>query len=894
MMSASAALPSADSAPPSGPVHLNTRVGPPLTRELSLYNGISNRSRGWKTRKSERAMEPSSSNPCVMRWDGASRSSATWDNLRRDPELWFRHGNCYVHLYGQGQSRRGPAFRVPFAALLEANCYPLIDRFMSQDISKPSGQAQRDDHEPASYFSRSQRHSRIELFIPAPPHSDKHQAYNYHLATRNFFAFIFRRSMVGESLGSALITLMHSLHEFRTEDVDIVQDMKSYLDEEGYLHLKTQPSHALAILHLAEVFQLRELYIDAFAHCCGMSDQLFLGPEYQLLTSVTRKLIRRARVEMDLRLGQSGRMLRTFLQDELSEAYLGLYPGARAHLERFRTLLHGLYAARFGYYPPASIDPRTTVFEVDVFRTMRTDFEALYQYLVDESFDTSHNSPFLAQGGICTLQSVQSFDTRHNFQTLYHPLPLLPQVAPQSTSSRKVAWLSKQMKATQAQRANTHTALLKATNQGRGDLLNNELVRAYRKFEEDSTFSPIKADKLENLGPMDARKVRWILVYAVYQTLRQATEPPAEVKDATDVPYNVCISTTHLPPWKEERPVRTLVRRQSDQMITRNPSTSTAGRSSKVSTPPPPSTPTYEIKPDIDYFALVHQPVTESKDRRTAITRRISRTESITRSLSRNSTVRRSIGFLRKQQPETMAHHHPLTPCYHEIVIKSYGNGTNDAEDITPTVRTPRKTMHPMAEVLPRLSTSDESADSSNSYNSEGASSQTSNTSGAASPTESFHFSWDSRPSSVCVCGPKSHAHAEVPNSTHPDIDRSPTLHQDNASGIPSISLPFQRRPNSVHCGALKIMEPLPLNIRKANTFAPDLSLEMPSPRTPTSWDYIKAVMEVKATNMLDEIHPEWEQYTDLGGHTPIKSAVTTPDHSIFKRNSFKRASTMY
>lgn len=83
----------------------------------------------------------------------------------------------------------------------------------------------------AKRLHESRRQDRVELYIPAPPKSDKHQSYKYHLATRNFFAFIFRRSIVGEHLGTALITLMHSIYEFRTADADNVRDLISYLDE---------------------------------------------------------------------------------------------------------------------------------------------------------------------------------------------------------------------------------------------------------------------------------------------------------------------------------------------------------------------------------------------------------------------------------------------------------------------------------------------------------------------------------------------------------------------------------------------------------------------------------------------------------------------------------------
>lgn len=46
--------------------------------------------------------------------------------------------------------------------------------------------------------------------------------------------------------------------------------------------MRNQPHFALAILHLAEFFHLRDLYIDAFSHCTGMCDRLFLSPEYQV------------------------------------------------------------------------------------------------------------------------------------------------------------------------------------------------------------------------------------------------------------------------------------------------------------------------------------------------------------------------------------------------------------------------------------------------------------------------------------------------------------------------------------------------------------------------------------------------------------------------------------
>ena len=202
----------------------------------------------------------------------------------KDPELWFKNGNCLVHLYSRGQSRRGPAFKVPLAPLLAAGCQPLLSKYMYQQI--PQILVPTPKHADADFlWAPANLIGKVDLYIAPPLAADVEQAFRCRLAVRNFFAWVYRRSMVGEYLGSALIGLMDSMTEFRGRDVDVVQDILSYIDEEGYLNMTNQPVHALAILRLAEHFRLRDLYVDAFAHCTGMGERLYPHPEYQVSCS---------------------------------------------------------------------------------------------------------------------------------------------------------------------------------------------------------------------------------------------------------------------------------------------------------------------------------------------------------------------------------------------------------------------------------------------------------------------------------------------------------------------------------------------------------------------------------------------------------------------------------
>ncbi|VUC21103.1 unnamed protein product [Clonostachys rosea] len=600
----------------------------------------------------------------VKRWDGAARTCYTWDELRRDPELWYRNGNCLVHLYGKGQSKRGPSFKIPFKDLITKKCYPLIERFLAPPGVNVTnlGQLKR--------WSRLNPDQMIELYIPAPVMADKSQAFAYHVATRNFFAWVFQKSMVGEHLGTALVGLFHSMHEFRVEGSSNVDELISYLDEEGYLGFANQTNHALAILHLAETFEITDLYIRAFAHCAGMSDRLYTSEEYEVITMETKKLIRKARADMDSKLYIATEQLQTLLDEELSDAHMGMPAGTRAHMERFRSFLLSFYATRLGYYPPKAFDTR-------LLQTMRKDFECLVNLLADETYSESEVMPSDALGGICTLQLLKSFDNTHGFETLKHPLPLLPDF--KQNPSNRFSWLTRSDKLRPNQRLLAHTALIKASNWTES-IFKNDIVKAYRQFEEQLVMKSKKGDKHEKVTLVEARKVRWILVYAVYQVLRSVTEVPPELRDITDAPYPTLFSLQDLPPWQETKPIDRILRRQTELALGTSPDrqwlSPTTGLEPRLSR----DSVRIEIKPDIDYLALSHQGEFSSQySPNGSVIMVPPRSSSLSRALSRSSTIRRSMRRFRANSNPPTPPSGPSSPkpCFHEIVVQGYGNGTN-------------------------------------------------------------------------------------------------------------------------------------------------------------------------------------------------------------------------
>lgn len=259
---------------------------------------------------------------------------------------------------------------------------------------------------------------------------------------------------------------------------------------------------------------------------------------------------------MDLRLERAGRSLANFLEDDLSGAHLGLGKDALLHLERFRSFLHTYYVGQYCYWPPLALMEGGESFPKSVYRSMYFDFRSLHDYLVDSSSGTLIQDNRPVDGGICVFQNIQTFDKRNKYTSLPHPLPLVPKV-PASLSNRRGRSRFNIFGTKQAdfdRRVAAADALTAATNTSETQVTMSGLVREYARFEKVWTMK-----EEATVTCADARKVRWILVYAILQTLISATRVPTEVRDTEGVGYPLCCQTGGTPPWTTSKPI---VRRQ--------------------------------------------------------------------------------------------------------------------------------------------------------------------------------------------------------------------------------------------------------------------------------------------------------------------------------------------
>jgi hypothetical protein len=122
------------------------------------------------------------------------------------------------------------------------------------------------------------------IYLPAPQELSKDEAFTYNVTTRNFFALMFRKPMVGSHLGRALIAVLERLNTYRPENTRN-EDILTYMDNQGYTDFRECADHALAALQFAEHCRIEELWGDAFAHCTGMSMCLPASGEFEVSSS---------------------------------------------------------------------------------------------------------------------------------------------------------------------------------------------------------------------------------------------------------------------------------------------------------------------------------------------------------------------------------------------------------------------------------------------------------------------------------------------------------------------------------------------------------------------------------------------------------------------------------
>lgn len=473
------------------------------------------------------------------------------------------------------------------------------------------------------------------LYFPAPMGGDKFGTLRHHLTTRNFFAILYNKSLVGMTLGQTLLDLVDRTDLYLsppsplTYDLVVDRGMSEIESPYGSLlspsraqgprtgHANTQllimdylrgrefddvrnwPEGAAGLVVWAEragasgglgyglgggemgMGGVESLWREGFVHCTGMLARLEGGGEWRDISPITKALVDRASLEIQVRIAQADSRLSGFNFNDMWPAMSSASPPAKLAFDKFQKFLIKHYQSRFGSWPPNTPDGR---FSRMLYVQLQRDFSALYDYLVDREVSwsdsnaqTHHPRPTQSEKIVARKKLVNpkiphwraddddlhitdmlvAFDERHNFPNIPHPFPLVP---PSMGPGQKVKSPTAAGRFFQGARrgsvsgspalasgtADKAAALSLSESTNIESLLSssisNDLVDAFAKHEKSVTVAEV--------DPHDARKGRWILVYGILQTLATVAVDAPGIRHTDGVDYFLCAKLRGTPPWK--------------------------------------------------------------------------------------------------------------------------------------------------------------------------------------------------------------------------------------------------------------------------------------------------------------------------------------------------------
>ena len=398
------------------------------------------------------------------------------------------------------------------------------------------------------------------LCMEAPPGGSKTDVLRYHITTRNFFAFMLRKPLVGFTFYQALVDLQERLEDYLASTTDHVSALKSYLVNLGLVNVCNEPRAAAGLLAWSEDVRWNEGWREAFVHSVGMYERISQLQESADVSLATNAHLQRAHLELQARVHEAEVILSKFYFDDAHFAQEDLSPSVRTASDRFRKFLRQFYEKEYQSWPirkgqqgnPLWLD-RTIV------ARLQDDFSALYEHLVnrnvvwddeDDSEDrrarnwlkSINNLNFGLDGEDYRMLGVfRNLESRIIASHIPHPYPLLPNSVPALPPSKKSRFRGKKTdKARESRIAHEYVAASNLHQLSR-QYAKNGLAQAFVHFE--------KVDNASEVDPREARRERWIIIYCVLQTLASLSVDVPNLSFKSNVRYFLNASLHGLPPW---------------------------------------------------------------------------------------------------------------------------------------------------------------------------------------------------------------------------------------------------------------------------------------------------------------------------------------------------------
>ncbi|CAD6445967.1 446b8142-b250-4bed-a35d-e1cb731f9cfd-CDS [Sclerotinia trifoliorum] len=515
--------------------------------------------------------------PAKMKlWRRKGQPIALWDKVDvRDPDLWDPKGDVLVFYAKEAGDTEisQPAFRLG-SHMIESIGSPIVDALLRDGLTddmdamsiadsyRHGSQRPRHPTPPGSESSKSFDASQISyrFTLPTAGNISGQELLRYKLSWRNVFAVCSGKGIVGYTLHQAITDLHERFQDIMPRHQSLTYIPVNYTEAMGWHDLRDDPESACSMLIWSEHKKIhwQQGWHEAFVHCAGMYNDVALLPSWKNVSPATKLMLEKASVETSTQVAYCEELLAGF-------DYGSYWPEASNHhsissrdaFVRLQEFFRDHYSDMFGTWPPMppaskNVDGWLTRLVV---RTLAADFYALYDYLVDRQVIwnslmeiNSRRSNIVRPGSPefrpdshdCEFTSlIERFDSHHNFPSIPHPYPRLPQSCP---PTQGITTQLEARKSALAYTEATNIFLLGDEYEG------NDMVEAYMQWE--------KTDRIGECDPRSARRARWVLVYFILQTLSTLVVDKPGLVHTDGVEYFLSGKVEQQPVWIEDQSLR--------------------------------------------------------------------------------------------------------------------------------------------------------------------------------------------------------------------------------------------------------------------------------------------------------------------------------------------------
>lgn len=475
--------------------------------------------------------------------------------------MWDDEGDTYIYY---GYQRPTPAFRVKSSILRETKSDELVNKLRDGYRKEP----------PAFHPSPHAEGKGItgiaagikglsfgapichEIHFPAPSSATSRlDILRHHITTRNLFALLLGNSLVGLTFYQALVDLQERCEDLMP-GVNSAQMIIRMLVRLQLHNVSNDPAGAAGLLAWSEDNFWLDGWREGYVHCVGMYPQARQVHEFRDISHETRTLLERSSAMAQAQFGHAQSQLSTLAFSDLfsarNETDASLCVSFRSFLIRYLEKQHRCW-------------PPRTESGLWLGRTLlshlQRDFRALYKLLVNHDISWDTSDTFLMRADVQVENTdelsierrVSTYDEKSACPHIPMACPLLPQISVSTEKQASKPAFSFLSRGSKGQVRRGQMAAIEANNASRlgNDVMSNPLVEAFLKFEKSDRSS---ADETEARA---ARKARWLLLYAILQTLSQASVVTPNLAFPNEATYPLYADLTHMPPWQPDSNVFT-------------------------------------------------------------------------------------------------------------------------------------------------------------------------------------------------------------------------------------------------------------------------------------------------------------------------------------------------